>query len=412
MGKIFPDENYGDLYIKIIKDNHKRERQWLRKQACKSYEVERRVAEIIPDKENIRSAFAHDADRIIHCKAYTRFIDKTQVFFLMENDHITHRVLHVQFVAKISRTIAKCLRLNQELVEAISLAHDLGHAPFGHAGEEFIAEALRDKGAGNFVHNAQSVRVLESIENEGKGINISLQVLDGVLGHNGELLQQTIKPSSKPKWSDLDANLSRCLVTPKSEKKIYPHTLEGCVVRIADVISYIGRDIEDAITIGLIKREALPSEATEIIGNQNREIINNLTMDLIHNSFDKDFISFSEPVFKALKILMKFNYESIYFHPMILEEKKRLREVFLKLFDTFLDDLNSNRNESSIFDHLSRYIPEYREKNPPARLVADFMAGMTDDFIVSQYQERFVPRSLGYKFSNKKIGTLNMGEVK
>jgi dGTPase len=404
---VFPKEEYSHIYKKIIQDNLKRERQWLRKEACKSSEVQRRNAEIIPDKKNIRSAFAHDTDRIIHCKAYARFIDKTQVFFLIENDHITHRVLHVQFVAKISRTIAKCLRLNQELVEAISLAHDLGHAPFGHAGEEFISEALRNKGAGNFVHNAQSVRVLEEIENEGKGINISLQVLDGVLGHNGELLQQTLKPVDNPKWSDLDANLSRCFVTPKSEKKIYPHTLEGCVVRIADVISYIGRDIEDAITVGLIKREDLPKEATEIIGSNNREIINNLTMDLIHNSFDKDFISFSEPVFKALKLLMEFNYESIYFHPNILEEKKRLREVFLRLFDSFLEDLNKNNKDSSIIDHLSHYIPEYREKNPPARLVADFLAGMTDDFIVNQYQMRFVPRSLGYKFLNARIGTIN-----
>jgi len=398
--QIFPRPEYAKLYGNIIVANRRRERRWLSQFACRSEKAIRRDPEPIPDRRNIRPAYAHDADRVIHCRAYARYIDKTQVFFLIENDHITHRVLHVQFVSKISRTISRALRLNEDLTEAIALAHDLGHTPFGHAGEEFLVEILRAKGAGTFVHNAQSARVLETLENGGKGLNLTLQVLDGVLGHNGELLQQELRPAEGLNWASYDANRHRCFMVPKADKSVYPSTLEGCVVRVADVVSYVGRDIEDAIEVELIKREDLPQDAASVLGTTNREVIDNLVMDIIHNSVECGAVRFSEPVFEALKKLMAFNYEQIYRAPQIQEEKRRLRNVFRELFDAYLDDLAGGREESPIAQHIRNHVDGYGQKYCHARIIADFIAGMTDDYLINQYRDRFVPQNLGYRLTS------------
>lgn len=400
--KTFPRAEFNSLYKKIIAKNRQRERRWLSEFACPSTSAKRRTNEEIPDKYNIRAAFSHDADRVIHCRAYARYIDKTQVFFLVENDHITHRVLHVQFVSKIARTISRCLRLNEDLTEAIALAHDLGHTPFGHAGEEFLAEILARKGAGTFVHNAQSVRILETLENGGKGLNLTLQVLDGVLGHNGELLQQEMRPADGLNWKMFDDNRHKCFMVPKADKRTYPSTLEGCVVRVADVISYIGRDIEDAIEVELISRDDLPKEATAVLGSTNRKMIDNLAMDVIHNSVDKGAVCFSGPVFDALKRLMAFNYERIYGAEIIQEEKRRLRNVFCELFDAYLDDLAVGREKCPIGEHIRNYGETYPQQYCHSRLIADFIAGMTDDYLIEQYRERFVPQSLGYRLGGPK----------
>lgn len=400
--KMFPRPEFRSLYNKIIAKNRQRERRWLSQFACRSGGALRRNVEEIPDKHNIRSAFTHDADRIIHCRSYARYIDKTQVFFLVENDHITHRVLHVQFVSKIARTISRCLRLNEDLTEAIALAHDLGHTPFGHAGEEFLAEILAQKGAGTFVHNAQSVRILETLENGGRGLNLTLQVLDGVLGHNGELLQQELRPAEGLDWAAYDAHRNKCFLVPKADKQVYPSTLEGCVVRIADIISYIGRDIEDAIEVELISREDLPKDATAVLGATNRDVIDNLVMDVIHNSVEKGAVCFSEAVFQALKRLVAFNYERIYRADVIQEEKRRLRNVFAELFDAYLDDLVAGRENCPIAAHIRNYGETYAQQHCNTRLVADFIAGMTDDYLIDQYRERFVPQSLGYRLGGAK----------
>jgi dGTPase len=397
--QVFPRSEYTKLYGNIIVANRRRERRWLSEFACRSEKAIRRNEEQIPDRRNIRPAYAHDADRVIHCRAYARYIDKTQVFFLIENDHITHRVLHVQFVSKISRTISRALRLNEDLTETIALAHDLGHTPFGHAGEEFLAEILRDKGAGTFVHNAQSARVLETLENNGNGLNLTLQVLDGVLGHNGELLQQELRPADGLKWASYDANRHRCFMIPKADKSVYPSTLEGCVVRVADVVSYVGRDIEDAIEVELIKRDDLPQDATNVLGTTNRDVIDNLVMDIIHNSVDCGAVRFSEPVFEALKKLMEFNYQQIYCAPQIQEEKRRLRKVFRELFDAYLDDLAKGREESPIAQHIVNHVVTYGQTYCQSRIIADFIAGMTDDYLINQYRDRFVPQNLGYRLT-------------
>ncbi|MCC6127483.1 MAG: HD domain-containing protein [Pirellulales bacterium] len=409
--QIFPQAEYRKLYGNLIVTNRRREKRELSDFACLSKNAKRRNTEPIPDKDNIRPAFAHDADRVIHCRAYARYIDKTQVFFLIENDHITHRVLHVQIVSKISRTLSRVLRLNEDLTEAIALAHDLGHTPFGHAGEEFLAELMRDKGAGTFVHNAQSARVLETLENGGNGLNLTLQVLDGVLGHNGELLQQELRPVDALTWELYDANRHRCFMVPKADRGVYPSTLEGCIVRVADVISYIGRDIEDAIEVELIKREDLPQDATVVLGATNREVIDNLVMDIIHNSVDRGAVCFSEEIFVAMKKLMAFNYERIYHAPQIQEEKRRLRNVFRELFDAFLEDLAQGRDESPIATHIKNHVNSYEQGYCHARIVADFIAGMTDDYLVNQYRERFVPQSLGYRLTGSRPKT-SLGIIK
>jgi dGTPase len=334
----------------------------------------------------------------MHCRAYSRYIDKTQVFFLLENAHITRRVLHVQFVSKIGRTIARCLKANEDLVEAIALAHDLGHAPFGHAGEEFLGQMLQDRGGGTFIHNAHSVRILDVLENEGQGLNLTLQVLDGVLGHNGEIVDQELIPSSGLDWETLDGNCNRCLLEPGADRSVYPSTLEGCIVRVADLISYIGRDIEDAIELYVIKRGDLPKDATDLLGDSNRDIIHNLVMDVIHNSYQEGKIAFSEEVFTALQELKKFNYERIYLSDTIKVEKTKLREVFSRMFDLYIDDLVNENRASLIYTEHVRYLgDEYLSQNVPARVATDFIASMTDDFLLEQFRVKFVPQNLGYR---------------
>ena len=239
-----------------------------------------------PELEGTRSTFNHDSDRIIHSAAYTRYIDKTQVFYLFKNDHITHRVLHVQMVSKIGRHIGRTLGLNEDLIEAIALGHDIGHAPYGHEGESYLSEICKKHDIGAFHHNVQSVRFLGKIED----LNLTLQTLDGILCHDGESYDRSLVPDRDKSWDVFDR---------ENEEKTYnntelrPMTLEGCLVRITDVISFIGRDIEDAISVGLITRDQVPTICTEVLGDTNREIVNTLVIDVIENSFGQDCISFS-----------------------------------------------------------------------------------------------------------------------
>jgi len=401
MTKIYPNNEYRHIYSEIIRENVRRERRRLSKWATPSLKASRRHKEDLPDRANIRPPFFHDTDRIIHCNAYARYRDKTQVFFRTANDHITRRFLHVQIVAKISRTLARFLRANEDLTEAIALAHDLGHAPFGHAGEEVIADILEEKGAGSFVHNAQSVRLLDILENNGKGLNLTLQVLDGVLGHNGELPKKELKFERKNlTWKKLDKNVSHCLSEKrmvKPEKGIIPSTLEGCIVRISDIFAYLGRDIEDAIELKIIKRKELPRDAVEILGDRNADIINNLAMDITHNSYDKDHLEFSDEVFEAMNKLIKFNRERIYNADFVKKQESKFRKIVRELFDACLDELNNKDEESVIYKHYFRDMTEdYRLKTSPPRVVADFLSGMTDNFLIDEYHKKFMPEKIGY----------------
>ena len=399
MGKyVTPQPEHNLTYVHIIRNNYRSEQKTLSPRATKSRRGRRRRDPEIPDRVNIRLAFAHDADSILHCSAYSRYLGKTQVFYMFENEHLTERVLHVQYVSKIARTIARCLSLNEDLVEATGLALDLGHAPFGYAGDEFLSKQLKKNGIGVFAHNAQSVRILENIEANGAGLNLTMQVLDGVLGHNGQIREPRISPENNLSWELLDAHCNQSLQQENAGRCILPSTLEGCVVRFSDVISYVGRDMEDAIASELISRNELPKEVRRVLGEHNIDIINNLVMDVINSSHEKDYVEFSEDVFKALRTLLEFNDERIYNAKAILAEKERLEKTFVELFEAYLDDLNTGDESLDLFRlHVNQMPEEYLRTTPPGRIVCDFIAGMTDDFLVNQYSRRFVPRSFGMR---------------
>jgi dGTPase len=252
-------------------------------------------------EEGYRQTFSVDADRILHSRAYTRYIDKTQVFYLIHHDHITHRVLHVQLVSKIARTIGRYLGLNEDLIEAIALGHDIGHTPFGHDGEKFLSELCRSSGIGDFLHNVQSVQFLDRVERKGKGWNLCLQTLDGILCHDGEIHNQVLKPERKKTFEMLENEMS--LKKEDASTQLMPMTLEGCVVRMADTISYIGRDIEDAIRLNIIERSDLPKEGVDVLGDTNGTIVYHLVTDIINSSFQNTYIAFSRQVSDALKRL-------------------------------------------------------------------------------------------------------------
>ena len=349
-----------------------------------------------------RENFSVDADRILHSLAYSRYIDKTQVFYLVKNDHITHRVLHVQLVSKIGRTIGRLLRLNEDLIEAVALGHDIGHAPFGHDGEKFLSDLSRKYGLGNFLHNVQGVRFLEVLEKKGAGWNLSLQVLDGILSHNGEVHNPALYPDSSKDFARLEQEIEK--LTENPEFPIWPMTIEGCVVRMADTISYIGRDIEDAIRLGLIKRNEIPVDCRRRLGETNGTIVYTLVEDLISESLEKPTISFSTEVAEALKKLKDFNQEFIYAHTKAKSQTNKVRLMFELLFEKYYRDLKAGNEHSVIFrEFLDGVSSQYRDNNPSAMIVRDFIAGMTDDYFLRQCQENLMPQILSGRYENSKM---------
>jgi len=368
----------------------------LSRAATKSSDGLRRFAE---ENAAYRQQFALDADRILYSRAYSRYIDKTQVFSLIANDHITHRVLHVQLVARIARTIGRFLHLNEDLIEAISLGHDVGHPPFGHDGETFLSNICLAHGLPPFQHNIQSVRLLDRLERKGRGWNLTLQVLDGILCHDGEVHAQHLCPVPIATFAEFDHKLEEKSKNPKLAN--LPATLEGCVVRLADTIAYIGRDIEDAIILGLIRRDDLPKTCQTVLGTTNGTIVYNLVTDLITHSeiaeSGQSFIGFGEEVAEALRELKKFNYEQIYLAPTTKQQNPLIRECFRKLFEHYLACLNdSPQSLPGDIDLMSDISPDYQQKYSPSERVRDFIAGMTDDFFLNQ------ARSIGCTVPEKK----------
>ncbi len=334
-----------------------------------------------------RQQFALDADRILYSRAYSRYIDKTQVFSLVANDHITHRVLHVQLVARIARTIGRFLRLNEDLIEAISLGHDVGHPPFGHDGEKFLSDICREHGLPPFQHNIQSVRLLDKLERKGRGWNLTLQVLNGILCHDGEVHAQSLRPESMATFADFDKKMEEKSQHPGLATM--PATLEGCVVRQADTIAYIGRDMEDAIILGLIRREDLPRNCRTILGDTNGTIVYNLVTDLITHSHigdhESSFIGFSEEVAATLQELKTFNYERIYLAPSTKEQNPLVKDCYCKLFDHYLGCLDgSARHQCGGVDLMTDISPHYLQQYSAEEKVRDFISGMTDDFFLKE----------------------------
>ena len=363
--------------------------------ACREHDDPESLTGKQPD---LRNPFAHDTDRIIHSNSYARYMDKTQVFFQIKNDHITRRSLHVQMVSRIARTIGRCLELNEDLIEAIAVGHDIGHTPFGHAGESVISAILQEKKAGVFVHNAQSVRVLQILEHRGKGCDLTLQVLDGVLGHNGELAKQKFEYShSNLSWKKLYADLNKCFTIPGYDKKVAPSTMEGCVVRVSDLIAYLGRDFEDAVILNLIKQDDLPLDVRRTLGSTNREIINTLCSDIIENSYGKNYVDFSDDVFSAFKQMKQFNENRIYKCDLIADQRRRFEKMLRELFNLYLQDLKDADARQSIFtDYIERFPDSYLRDTSNERIVADFIAGMTDQYFLKQHEMRFMPQKIDY----------------
>ena len=337
--------------------------------------------------DDIRTSFFHDIDKIIYALSYIRYMDKTQVFSFDRSDHIAKRMLHVQYVSKIARTIGRALNLNEDLIEAIALGHDLGHVPFGHVGESILSDISKKHKCGCFNHNIHSVRMLMNVENYGKGLNISMEVLDGIMCHNGEVASPIYKPDTKKTKKRFLAEYEGAYKSTDTSN-LTSKTLEGCVVRISDLIAYLGRDIEDAIRMRLIKEEDIPSNIKDVLGVKNKDIVNTIILDVINNSLDKPYIKLSDDVFKALEALKCFNYKNIYSKVTTPDRMVKYNEMFNRLFDNYLNDLKTNNESSLIFkSYLNNMDKSYYLNNSKERIVIDYIAGMTDDYFIKQYNK-------------------------
>lgn len=336
-------------------------------------------------REDIRPNYFRDIDKIIYSHCYSRYIDKTQVFSFKNNDHITKRIMHVQLVSKIARTIGRALNLNEDLIEAISLGHDVGHVPFGHVGESILNEISLKYLDEPFKHNVQSVRNLMVLENNGKGINLCVQVLDGILCHNGEKLQKIYNYKHKT-TEEFIKEYNKCYKKEKFD--LVPMTLEGCVVRLSDVIGYLGRDIEDAITLGIIDKEDIPINIRKKLGENNSSIISLIINDVIINSINKPYIKLSDEYYNLMNELLDFNYKNIYAKAYTNDEKNKIKEMFNDIYKSYLTDLETNNINSSICKvFLNEMNEEYKNNTSNERIVIDYISGMTDDFFVNEYNK-------------------------
>ena len=296
----------------------------------------------------MRTIYQRDRDRIIHCKAFRRLKHKTQVFLAPEGDHYRTRLTHTLEVAQIARSIARALNLNEDLTEAIALGHDLGHTPFGHAGERTL-NSLCPMG---FAHYRQSIRVVEFLEKDGQGLNLTWEVRDGILNH---------RTSGNPS------------------------TLEGKAVRLSDKIAYINHDIDDGIRAGILKESDIPSEYTDVLGNSTKERLNTIISDIIMNSIGKNDLVMSEPVRKAMTELRKFMFESLYLNPTAKSEEAKADKLITELYRYYV------ANTDKLPDTYKRFITEFDER--PEQVVCDYIAGMSDQYSISKFQEIFVPKA-------------------
>lgn len=364
--------------VAIKKGLEEREEQFFSPQATLSSTGIRRH----PNREGHRTSFAVDTDRILHSRAYARYIDKTQVFYLVKNDHITHRVLHVQLVSKIARTLARVFALNEDLTEAIALGHDIGHPPFGHDGEAILDDLSRRYGLASFQHNLQSVRFLEHLENHGQGCNLTVQVLDGILCHDGEVHDRKISPQGPVSFAEFDRKIA--VKSNDKSAKLRAMTMEGCLVRLADTLSYIGRDIEDAIELKLIRRDDIPVHCQQVLGRTNGTIVHRLVADLIANGCQGE-LGFSKQVSESLQELKAFNYQYIYLNKAIKPDQKLVEKCFSSLFGKYVDEVEREDHGSVVYTRLMKFMDKgYMLDTSAPAIAVDFIAGMTDDYFLRE----------------------------
>ncbi len=303
-----------------------------------------RVRLVEEDPEEVRTCYQRDTDRIVHCKAFRRLMHKTQVFLQPEGDHYRTRMTHTLEVARIARTITRALGLNEDLAEAISLGHDLGHTPFGHAGEGALSQCLGKP----FRHNEQSLRVVDVLEKNGDGLNLTYEVRMGIVGHTG------------PVW---------------------PETLEGRVVRRSDQIAYVNHDIDDAIRAGILSNEDIPKDISQVLGCDHSTRINTLVCDAVETSLEAGTILLSPKVDKALRDLRAFMFERVYRNPVAKSQESKAQEMLLRLYEYYIkhpDALPEDFLPQLSFDGMER-------------TVCDYIAGMTDKYAVDKYTELFIP---------------------
>lgn len=353
------------------------------------------------DDDPYRTEFERDIHRIMYSQPFRRLRHKTQVFFLPNNDHICTRLEHVLHVASASRTVARRLRLNEDLTEAIGLAHDLGHAPFGHHGEDVLKRLSEKYKTGiSFEHEIHGLRVVDKLaaldREEQCGLNLTFEVRDGIISHCGEDLSSVATPQSGEKKLEL-------IKTRKDAGTAC--TMEGCIVRLVDKITYAGRDVEDALVAGLIREADIPRKIVNVLGNNNGEIVGCLLEDVINYSEKAgDKISISDEKHEALCALIKFNYSTIYSHKDVERFKKQATSALEELFSRLFSDLNkSNRLKSeedlpkaSVYDTLKIFIQKvgYSDEDPNALIVLDFISGMTDNYVIKCLDELFVPKHI------------------
>ena len=310
---------------------------------------------------SVRTAYQRDRDRIIHSKAFRRLMHKTQVFLAPAGDHYRTRLTHTLEVSQISRTISRALRLNEDLTEAIALGHDIGHTPFGHAGEEALDAVLKEVGfKEGFAHEVQSLRIVDKLEKDGMGLNLTWEVREGILKHSKGLKGEIISPSEASS------------------------TLEGQVVRISDVVAYVNHDIDDAIRAGLIND--LPEKFKKEIGPTHAKRINTLVLDIIEATKEKDYsaVTIHPELYHSLLELREFLKEEVYFNPKKAREFSKAKRVVRDLFMFFFENCKNNG------DYCKKFIKEGNE--PVERRIADFIAGATDRFALYLYEEIFIPR--------------------
>ncbi len=361
--------------------------------ACDGLKIERLKEE---SGHSFRSPFALDRDRILYSGAYRRYQGKTQVFSFTNqfDEEMSNRNLHTTYVSQISRTIAKMLGLNQELTEAIALGHDLGHAPFGHDGEKALSKCSLEYGLGEFHHNIQSLWVVDKIAKRGQGLNLTFAVRDGIVSHDGEVHSAKLFPDSKKGEVELQNYVNSKNLGKNPE--FMPATMEGCVVRIADTIAYIGQDVEDAIRYGLIAREDLPTEVVEHLGDNNSKIVDTLIKSVVLGSYGKNYVAFSDNTADYLLRLKKFNYDKIYFQSD-KNVKSKIEFGFKILFEKYLEDLQKKDKKSKIFCHFldskgRDYLDSVESEEDP-RIVLDFISTMTDRYFNQELKEYLILRS-------------------
>lgn len=296
---------------------------------------------------DIRPVFQRDRDRILHCKSFRRLKHKTQVFLSPKGDHYRTRLTHTLEVSQNARTIAKALRLNEDLVEAIALGHDLGHTPFGHAGER-ILNGLCDEG---YRHNEQSVRIVEKLEKDGKGLNLTWEVRDGILNHQTSMM---------------------------------PHTLEGKIVRLSDKIAYINHDIDDAIRAKVMSEEDIPLEIRKVLGMTTKERLNTLIHNIIMNSMGKNDIVMSEEIGGAMQDLRKFMFQKVYTNPAAKGEEAKAERLLCELYAHYMGHIEILPEQ---------YQRMHSEGEKKERVVCDYISGMTDQYAVAKYREFFLPKA-------------------